>query len=100
MLSHIGFIDHGFGHFLYSPNLSLYNSILLWSSRAREIMGNTIFFEELLKESVLKFATMITSDLYDLALLLILDLSAEFKEHSMRLILVFQELYPCPGAII
>src|SRR3954469_9130123 len=81
MLSHIGFIDHGSGHFLKSPILSLYNSILLWSSRTIEIMGNTIFFEGLLKESVLKFATMITSDLYDFALLLRLDLSAEFKEH-------------------
>src|SRR3954471_13376968 len=81
VLSHIGLIDHGSGHFLQSPILSLYNSILLWSSRAREIMGNAIFFEELLKEFVLKFATMITFDLYYFALLLKLDLSAEFKEH-------------------
>src|SRR3954467_13770892 len=81
VLSHIGLIDHGSCHFLQSPILSLYNSILLWSSRTREIIGNTIFFEELLKEFVLKFATMITSDLYDFVLLLRLDLSAEFKEH-------------------
>src|SRR3954467_6328501 len=81
VLSHIGLIDHGSGHFMQSPILSLYNSFLLWSSREREIMGNTIFFKELLKEFVLKFATMITSDLYDFALLLRLDRSVEFKEH-------------------
>src|SRR3954466_2724690 len=100
MLSHIRFINHGSGHFLQSPILSFYNSILLWSSRTREIMGNTIFFEINLKESVLKFTTMITSDLYDFTLFLILDLSAEVKEHCMRLILVFQELYPCPSSIV
>src|SRR3954469_7352618 len=100
MLSHIGLIDHSSGHFLQSPILSLYNSILLWSSRAREIMDNTIFFEIDLKESVLKFATMITSDLYDFTLFLRLNLSAEVKEHRVRLILVFQEIYPCPSVII
>src|SRR3954468_15744958 len=100
MLSHISLIDHGSGHFLKSPILSFYNSILLWSSRTREIMSNTIFFEINLKEFILKFATMITSDLYDFAFLLRLNLSAEVKEHIMRLILVFQELYPCPSAIV
>src|SRR3954470_17960342 len=88
VLSHICLIDHGSGHFLQSPILSLSNSILLWSSRAREIMGNTIFFEEFLKEFVLKFATMITSDLYDFALLLRLDLSAESKK-------TLNETHPC-----
>src|SRR3954467_3507182 len=83
ILSHISLIDHGSGHFLQSPILSFYNYILLGSSRTREIMGNTIFFEINFKESVLKFTTMITSDFYDFTFLFRLNLITEVKEKSM-----------------
>src|SRR4051794_41864582 len=90
MLSHIGFIDHGSGHFLQSPILSLYNSILLWSSRTREIMGNTILFEEFFKGSVLKFTTMITSNLMIFKSFLNLILIPKLKKTELILSLFFK----------
>src|SRR3954467_8858662 len=93
MLSHIGFIDHGSGHFLQSPILSFYNSILLWSSRTREITGNTIFFEEFFKGSVLKFTTMITFDLYDFTLFF--QIESECRNQR-----TLNESHPCVSRIL
>src|ERR1044072_5151445 len=62
MLCHVSFLDHGASHFLQSPILPLYKSILLWSSRAGEITGNAIRIKKILKVFVFKFSTMITSD--------------------------------------
>src|ERR1044072_1047576 len=42
VLCHVSLLNHGASHLLQCPILPLYNSILLWSSRAGEIMGDAI----------------------------------------------------------
>ena len=45
-LSNVSLVDHGSGHFLQCSVLSFYNSILLGSSRTREIMQNAFVIKE------------------------------------------------------
>src|ERR1044072_2007676 len=44
VLCHVSLLNHGVSRLLQSPILPLYNSILLWSSRAGEICKNKIWF--------------------------------------------------------
>src|ERR1044072_4226586 len=81
VLSYVSFLDHGTSHFLQSPILPFYNSILLWSSRAGEIMGNTICIEKVFKIFIFKFTTMITSDSNNLRVLFILHLGTEGSKY-------------------
>src|ERR1044072_8303564 len=60
VLCHVSFLNHGASHFLQCPILPLYNSILLWSSRAGEVMGYAIGIKKILKVFIFKFSTMIT----------------------------------------
>src|ERR1044072_5499253 len=77
VLGHVSFLDHGASHFLQFSILPFYNSILLWSSRAGEIMGYAIGIKKILKVFVFKFATMITSGFDNFAILFILHLGTE-----------------------
>ena len=96
VFSHICFIDHGSGHLLECPILPFYNSILLWSSRAGEIMGYSIRVKKFLKNFIFKFPTMITSDSDDFRVKFVLHFGTEASEYRVRLTLVLQEFYPCP----
>src|ERR1044072_9403955 len=62
VLCHVSFLNHGASHFLQCPILPPDKSILLWSSRAGEIMAYSIRIKKLLKVFIFKFSTMITSD--------------------------------------
>src|ERR1044072_7455592 len=97
---HVSLLDHGASHLLPSPILPLYNSILLWSSRAGEIMGYAIRVKQILKVLILKFSTMITSDFDNFIILFVLHLSTEGSKYRMRVVLAFEELYPCPTAVV
>src|ERR1044072_903877 len=83
VLCNVSFLDHGSDHFLQSPILSFYNSILLWSSRTREIMGNTICIEKVFKIFIFKFTTMITSNFGNFKTLFILHLSTEGDKYRV-----------------
>src|ERR1044072_2848918 len=83
VLCHVSFLNHGASHFLQCPILHLYNSILLWSSRAGEIMGYAIGIKKILKVFIFKFPTMITSDFNNFTILLILHLGTEDRKHKM-----------------
>src|ERR1044072_5876953 len=83
VLCHVSFLDHGASHFLQCPILPLYNSILLWSSSAGEIMGNAIRIKEILKVFIFKFSTMITSDFDNFTILFILHLGTEGSKYRM-----------------
>src|ERR1044072_9355024 len=83
MLCYVSFLDHGASHFLQCPILPLYKSILLWSSRAGEIMGYAIRIKKILKVLVLKFSTMITSDFDNFTILFILHLGTEGRKYRM-----------------
>src|ERR1044072_1415226 len=100
VLCNVSFLGHCSCHFLQSPILSFYNSILLWSYRTREIMGNSICIKKTFKIFIFKFTTMITSNSNNLRVLFILHLSTEGGKYRVRLILASEELYPCPSAII
>src|ERR1044072_4436025 len=83
VLCHVSFLNHGASHFLQCPILPFYNSILLWSSRAGEIMGYAIRIKKILKVFVFKFSSMITSDFDNFTILFILHLSTEDRKHRM-----------------
>src|ERR1044072_2804191 len=83
MLCHVSFLDHGASHFLQCPILPLYNSILLWSSRAGEIMGYAIRIKKILKFHVLNFSAMITSDFDNFTILFILHLDTEGSKYRV-----------------
>src|SRR5580765_2458186 len=100
VLCHVSLFDHGASHLLQSPILPLYNSILLWSSRAGEIMGDAIRIKQILKVLVLKLSTMIASDFDNFIALFILHLGTEGSKYRMRLVLASKELYPCPTAVV
>src|ERR1044072_8900172 len=100
VLCHVSLLNHGASHLLQSLILPLYNSILLWSSRAREIMGDAIRIKKILKVLVLKLSTMIASDFDNFIILFILHLGTEGRKYRMRLVLASEELYPCPTAVI
>src|ERR1044072_879135 len=48
VLFHVSLLNHGASHLLQRPILPLYNSILLWSSRAGENMGDAVRIEKIL----------------------------------------------------
>src|ERR1044072_8380956 len=100
VLCHVSLLNHGASHLLKCPILPLYNSILLWSSRAGEIMGYAIRIKKILKVFIFKFSTMITSDFDNFKILFVLHLGTEGSKYRMRLILASEELYPCPAAVI
>src|ERR1044072_4707300 len=77
VLCHVSLLNHGASHFLQCPILPFYNSILLWSSSAGEIMGYAIRIKKILKVLVLKFSTMITYDFDNFTILLILHLGTK-----------------------
>src|ERR1044072_2290435 len=83
VLGHVSFLDHGASHFLQCPILPLYNSILLWSSRAGEIMGYAIGIKKILKVFIFKFSTMITSYFDNFTILLISHLGTEGSKYRM-----------------
>src|ERR1044072_5167726 len=89
VLSHVSFLYHGESHFLQCSIFPFYNYILLWSSRARKIMGYTIRIKKIFKFFVLKFSTMITSDFDNFAILFMLHLSTEVEntEYDSSLLL-------------
>src|ERR1044072_7727141 len=93
-------LNHGVSHLLQSPILPFYNSILLWSSKAGEIMGDAIRIKQILKVLVLKLSTMIASDFDNFIILFILHLGTEGSKYRMRLVLASEELYPSPTAVI
>src|ERR1044072_6534186 len=77
VLCQFSFLDHGASHLFQCPILPLYNSILLWSSRAGEIVGYAIRIKKILKVFIFKFSTTITSDFDNFKILLILHLGTE-----------------------
>src|ERR1044072_6602555 len=83
VLSHVSLLNHGASHLLQCPILALYNSIVLRSSRAGEIMGYAIRIKKILKVFILKFSTMITSDFDNFTILLILHLGTEGSKYRM-----------------
>src|ERR1044072_7790440 len=83
VLRHVSFLDHGVSHLLHSPILPLYNSILLRSSRAGEIMGYAIRIKQILKVLVFKFSTMITSDSDNFIILFVLHLGTEGSKYRV-----------------
>src|ERR1044072_8846198 len=83
VLCHVSLLNHGAGHLLQCPILPLYNSILLWSSRAGEIMGYAIRIEKILKVFIFKFSTMITSDFDNFKILFVLHLGTEGSRDRM-----------------
>src|ERR1044072_8071943 len=83
VLCHVSFLDHGASHFLQSPIVPLYNSILLWSSRAGEIMGYAIRIKQILKVLIFKFSTMIASDFDYFTILFILHFGTEGSKYRM-----------------
>src|ERR1044072_8909922 len=100
VLCHVSLLDYGTSHLLQSPILPFYNSILLWSSRAGEIMGYAIRVKQIIKVLILKFSTMIASDIDNFIVLFILHLGTEGSKYRMRLVRASEELYPCPTAVI
>src|ERR1044072_1980647 len=100
MLCHVSLLNHGASHLLQCPILPLYNSILLWSSRAGEIMGYAIRIEKILKVLVLELSTMIASDFNNFIVLFVLHLGTEGSKYRVRLVLASEELYPSPTAVI
>src|ERR1044072_8113515 len=83
VLRHVSLLDHGASHLLQSPILPLYNSILLWSSRAGEIMRYAIRVKQILKVLIFKFCTMIASDFDNFIILFVLHLSTEGSKYRM-----------------
>src|ERR1044072_8909519 len=83
VICHVSFLNHGASHFLQCPILPLYDYILLWSSRAGEIMGYAIRIKKILKVLVLKFSTMITSDFDNFTFLFIFHLGTEGSKYRM-----------------
>src|ERR1044072_6804303 len=83
VLCHVILLNHGASHFLQSPILLLYNSILLWSSRAGEIMGYAIRIKQIFKVLIFKFSTMITSDFDYFTILFILHFGTEGSKYRM-----------------
>src|ERR1044072_9182825 len=59
VLCHVSLLNHCASHLLQSPILPLYNSVLLWNSRAGEIMGYAIRIKKILKVFIFKISTMI-----------------------------------------
>ena len=82
-LSNVSLIDHGSGHFLQCSLLSFYNSILLGSSRTREVMQDAFLIKEWFKKFIFKFPTMITSDFNNSKFFFVLDLVIESREQSV-----------------
>src|ERR1044072_3074976 len=84
VLRHVSLLDHGASHLLQSPILPLYNSILLWSSRAGKIMGYAIRVKQILKVLIFKFSTMIASDFDYFTILFILHFGTEGSKYRMK----------------
>src|ERR1044072_6294158 len=83
VLCHVSLLNRGASHLLQSPILPFYNSILLWSSRAGEIMGYAIRIEKILKVFIFKFSTMITSDFDNFKILFVLHLGTEGSKYRV-----------------
>src|ERR1044072_6118501 len=100
VLCHVSLLNHGASHLLQIYILPLYNSILLWSSRAGEIMGYAIRIKQILKVLVFELSAMISSDFDNFIVLFVLHLGTEGSKYRMRLVLASEELYPCPAAVV
>ena len=87
-------IKHGSCGFNQGPILPLHNAVLLRSVWSGEFMLDSFFIKKFFNICIPKFRAIVTSNMLDLQLILILGSSYEFLDYPLSFTLILQKERP------